>query len=247
MEKSKIERTFVVGDQHGCYEEAKELLKLLDFGSPRVKIICLGDFLDRGPDSVACVRLARELNISSVAGNHEIKLLKWLRRTDAKKEETLLRQPHYYQFSQDDIDWMSSLPYYIKAPEQDAIVVHAGVKPYLPIERQSREDLCYLRYTDKNGKFVSIRKIHEVGSVSAANAVFWVARGPFTAAKSIYYGHSVYEGGVHIDRFDDGSECIGVDTGCCFGMSLSAICMETKEVISVKAKRVYYEPGFKIQ
>ena len=246
MEKSKIERTVVVGDPHGTSQELKDLLDLVDYKSPHVRVIICGDAIDRGPDSIGTVKLIRESGVEMIQGNHELKLLKWIRRTDAKKEDVLFRQPHYAQFSQDDIDWMSNLPYYIKVPEQDTIVVHAGVKPYLPIERQSREDLCYLRYTDKNGKFVSMRKIHEAGdSPSAANAIFWSARGPFQYGR-ILYGHQVWDD-VRIDRFDDGSECIGIDTGVVFGQSLSAYILETRNIVQVKAKRVYYEPGYKIQ
>jgi len=242
----KIERTFIISDIHGCIDEFREMLYLTNAKCNR--IILVGDLEDRGPASTECVALARELKLESVLGNHSLKYLKWLRRTDSKKNEALIRQPHYAQFSKDDIGYMERMPLYIKIPEQDTIVVHAGVKPYLPIERQSREDLCYLRYTDKNGKFISIRKIRESGSISAANAVFWTSRGSFkNIANTIVYGHSVFEDGINIKKFEDGSECIGIDGGCCFGMSLNSICLETREVISVKAKKVYYEPGFKIQ
>jgi hypothetical protein len=244
MSYKKIEKTFVIGDIHAIFDEFKELLGLLDYKSERVKIICVGDFLDRGGDSIAVVRLAQELGLNACLGNHELKYLKWLRRSDEKKEETLIRQPHYAQFSEDDINWMSNLPLYIKIPEHDAVVIHAGMKPYLPIERQSREDLCYLRYTDKNGKFVSIRKIHEMGNAKAAGALFWTKRGPFNYKLAIY-GHQVWDD-VKIDRFDDGSECIGIDTGAAFGQKLTAICIETREIVSVKAKKIYYQPGFKI-
>ena len=138
------------------------------------------------------------------------------------------------------------MPLYIKIPELDALVVHAGVKPYLPIERQSREDLCYLRYTDKNGKFVSIRKIHELGSVEAAGGIYWTEKGPFQCAKTIVYGHNVWDD-IKIDMFPDGSKCVGIDLGVCFGGELCGYVLQTGETIKVKAKQVYYEPGYKIQ
>jgi hypothetical protein len=97
---------------------------------------------------------------------------------------------------------------------------------------------------DEHQKFVSLRKINSVGSKEAAGAHFWTKYGPF--GYDIIYGHNVWDE-PRIDRFDDGTKCVGIDTGCCFGKKLSAYIIETQEFIQVPAKRVYYKSNFEVR
>ena len=41
---------FVIGDIQGCYKEFKALLKLID-PKKENKVFCVGDLVNRGPDS----------------------------------------------------------------------------------------------------------------------------------------------------------------------------------------------------
>lgn len=50
-------RTIVVGDLHGCYDEAVELLDRLAVTSSD-RVIFTGDVVDRGPKRRECVELA---------------------------------------------------------------------------------------------------------------------------------------------------------------------------------------------
>jgi len=227
--------TIIIGDIHGCLTEFDEILKLADHKSPNVRIICVGDFIDRGPDSLGVVRRAKELKLEGVRANHEDRLFKWL---DNKKSRY---QNCYSQFNEDDINYLKSLPYYIKL--DDLLIVHAGIKPNISLEQQKRDDLINLRYTDENRNFISLRKIDKLG-IQATNAKFWTEFGPFKT--NVIYGHNVYSlSEIKLDKYDDGYSCYGIDTGCCFGGFLTAINWSTKELIQVKAKEVYYKPGFK--
>ena len=72
-------RTIIVGDLHGCYDEAVKLLKECDVRAED-HVIFLGDLVDRGPENGRCVDLAmhRELvqgRPACVLGNHEEKHL----------------------------------------------------------------------------------------------------------------------------------------------------------------------------
>ena len=73
-------RVFAIGDIHGCSKTFKKLLleklviKKLD------KIYCIGDYVDRGPDSkgvIDCIIELREkgYNIHTLRGNHEQMML----------------------------------------------------------------------------------------------------------------------------------------------------------------------------
>jgi serine/threonine protein phosphatase 1 len=53
--------TYVIGDIHGCYREFKQLLDLCSDhadGKP-ARLITLGDYVDRGPDSYGVMQLIR--------------------------------------------------------------------------------------------------------------------------------------------------------------------------------------------
>ncbi|MCS6919830.1 MAG: AAA family ATPase, partial [Fimbriimonadales bacterium] len=76
----------IVGDVHGCYDELMELLKRLGWRTgddlpthpEGRKLVFLGDFGDRGPNSVGVFQLAMRMTGAGIAyaviGNHDYKL-----------------------------------------------------------------------------------------------------------------------------------------------------------------------------
>jgi bis(5'-nucleosyl)-tetraphosphatase (symmetrical) len=230
----KKSRTIIVSDIHGCIEEFDELLKLLSYNSNSDRLILLGDLIDRGPDSVGVVRKASEMNLECVMGNHEAKYLKWFK----SNKSVLDKQKFYFDFIDSDIDYIGRMPLYIKI--DNTIIVHAGLKPGISISNQKKDDLLYLRYTDINGNFISLKQILKYGK-KKMNAHFWTEfwKGP----ESVIYGHNVHSYiDPLIEKVSAEATCYGIDTGCCFGGNLSGIILETKEVVQVKAKQIYVNP-----
>ena len=237
-----IERTVVIGDVHGCVEELNELLTLLDYQSPHVRIILLGDLNDRGPDSLGVIKRARELNLECVKGNHEAKFLKWY-RSQGTRVDVYDRKDYYGQLSDADVTYIANMPSYIELDK--TIIVHAGLKPGIPVSKQRDDDLLYLRYTDANRKFISLRQLNKFGK-EALGAIFWTEFGPF--GKDVVYGHNVHSFDTpHIHPYDDGTKAIGIDLGCCFGGALCAYIIETGDFVKVKAKEIYYQSTFDIR
>ena len=70
-------RTIVIGDLHGCQDEALELLDSLAV-TVNDRVIFAGDLVDRGPKRRECVELA--MRHSCILGNHEEKHLRIRRR-----------------------------------------------------------------------------------------------------------------------------------------------------------------------
>jgi len=64
-------RDFLVGDLHGMHDAFDQALKARDFDPARDRVISVGDLVDRGPDSPACLRLLDEPWFHAVRGNHE--------------------------------------------------------------------------------------------------------------------------------------------------------------------------------
>jgi len=64
-------RDFLVGDLHGCYQLLQDSLEGVSFDPTVDRVISVGDLIDRGPDSVACIGLLDESWFFAVRGNHE--------------------------------------------------------------------------------------------------------------------------------------------------------------------------------
>ncbi|MBG6240366.1 MAG: serine/threonine-protein phosphatase [Candidatus Symbiopectobacterium sp. Clec_Harlan] len=62
---------WVVGDLHGCYQQLKQQLIARKFDERCDLLIAVGDLIDRGTDSAACLALLDAPWFISVAGNHE--------------------------------------------------------------------------------------------------------------------------------------------------------------------------------
>ncbi len=235
-------RTIIVGDIHGCLEEFDELLKKLSYDKSNDRLILLGDLIDRGPDSVGVVARARQMDLECVMGNHDYKFLKWWRNSGTTND-VYDRHPHYAKFSDADVNYIARMAHYIKL--DGTIIVHAGLRPGISLANQSKEDLYYIRYMDSDKRFVSLKKINKLGK-EASDAHFWTEywKGP----ESIVYGHNVhsYEDPL-IEEVAPGVVCYGIDTGCCFGGRLTALILETKEIVQVQAKQTYHKSDFNIR
>lgn len=241
METKKL-RTIFVGDIHGCIDEFTELLNKLKYDPQNDELILLGDLLDRGPDSEGVVRKAREMNLKCLMGNHEHKYVKWF-RSQGTRVDVYDRKDYYNKLSDQDIVYIHDMPLYLEF--DDVIAVHAGLKPGISLSNQSKDDLMYLRYTDADRRFISLKKINKIGK-EELGAKFWTEfwHGP----KSVVYGHNVHSyKDPLIEEVEPGVFCYGIDTGCCFGGRLTALIWETKEIVQVQAKEAYYKSDFDIR
>jgi len=123
---------WAIGDVQGCCAELNELLARLRFSADRDVLWFTGDLVNRGPESLAALRLVHSLadNAIVVLGNHDLHLLAAahvpghkLRRTDtlgeilaASDRERLLA-------------WLIKCPLvHLDAARQD-LLVHAGLVP----------------------------------------------------------------------------------------------------------------------
>lgn len=64
-------RDFVVGDIHGCLDVLHRALRALNFQPTTDRLFSVGDIVDRGPNSLACLGLLKMSWFHPVMGNHE--------------------------------------------------------------------------------------------------------------------------------------------------------------------------------
>lgn len=67
-------RDFVCGDIHGGLSILNSALKRVAFDYSKDRLICTGDLIDRGPNSLECLMLLKESWFYSCIGNHEVML-----------------------------------------------------------------------------------------------------------------------------------------------------------------------------
>lgn len=258
------QRTIVVGDLHGCHDEALDLLdKLAVTSSDRV--IFAGDLVDRGPKPRECVELA--MRHEAILGNHEEKHLQQRRRDASKLSPDHLRtrealdDAHYA--------WLAKLPLWLRLPEANAVVVHAGVLPGRPIEDQLPHTLlhaqcispmrCPAEGRERAAEASALVERRLIGPTlaEAASAAsrqpdtrqgtksFWPSKAPpeFTfwtnhwrGPERVIFGHSV------LDRPLVTEHAVGIDTGCVHGLALTAVVLPDWALVSVPAREAWWGP-----
>lgn len=104
LDKNRSGRDFVVGDLHGSFEAFSNLLKHIDFDDRCDRVVAVGDIIDRGKDSQACLELLNSGWFYSVLGNHEDLMLKW------SLSSPELRPAIEHQWCEEGGRWFFSLP-----------------------------------------------------------------------------------------------------------------------------------------
>ena len=158
-------KIFVIGDIHGCGDKLRILLERLPFDAGRDTLVCLGDYLDRGPDvkgvlDQLCRLRAEGVHLKALMGNHEYLLLEYHR----SKDEVLL--PYLRRLGMEktlesyggaslaqlgDLAFMPGehrdfLATLLPCWETDEyIFVHAGLRFEQPLSEQDISDLCEVR------------------------------------------------------------------------------------------------------
>src|SRR5512142_2930739 len=125
-----IGRVIAIGDIHGCHAEFAELLERLAPARDD-RLILLGDLVNRGPDSIAVIDLARACGAIPLLGNHELRLLEYRRSGDRRR----LREDDQRTINQlrpQDWAYLEGMAVTYPVPELDTVLVHGGFVPGLP-------------------------------------------------------------------------------------------------------------------
>ena len=180
MASTAGERIYAIGDVHGRSDLLEAMLERIGADletrpHPRARIVCLGDYVDRGPDSRAVlerlIRLEAEpVRTTFLLGNHDAYLLAYL-----EDPEMSDRGLHWFHRGMGGAATLASYGVHdvselAPAASHDAFLaafpaehreflhraelmhpvggylfVHAGIRPGVSIEAQQREDLIWIR------------------------------------------------------------------------------------------------------
>ncbi len=148
-----------------------------------------------------------------ILGNHEEKHIRETHHHEETRNE--LRAEHYAYFAK--------LPTFIRLPEANAVVVHAGVMPNVAIESQDTYHLLHAQCIHPP------QKKSFWPSKAPATHTFWTNhwRGP----ERVIFGHTV------LDKPLVTEHAVGIDTGCVFGGPLTAVVLPEWKIVSVPSKQ----------
>ncbi len=132
----KANSKFVIGDIQGCYKEFKNLIKLID-PKKENKFLCVGDLVNRGPESEKVVDYVMSNNIKSVFGNHDLHLMAILigARKHNMRKDTMQRLINKNK-AIEIIDYFSQFSFakVVACNKKKSLIVHAGVLPSWSLE-----------------------------------------------------------------------------------------------------------------
>lgn len=156
-------RILAIGDMHGHFTRLLSLFHKINFDPEQDLLILLGDYIDRGDENMRCLRWAMEMsekkNVIALRGNHEQMMLYyylleesegsiWLPNGgNASKRELevwLQREPDALKRA---LEFIVKRPLYhqIFVNNKEYIFCHAGLKPGVPLEKQTDESLLWIR------------------------------------------------------------------------------------------------------
>mgnify|MGYP004704336383 CR=1 FL=1 len=211
-------RILAIGDIHGCNGLLKRLLDQIRIEPLADTLICIGDYLDRGPEVRGVIDTLLELketgaNLICLKGNHESMFLNYY--LEGKDEGLFLINGGQstldsYGISRDDarngrgfpenhLRFLTSLPLSHEAGEY--FFVHAGLRPGIALTDQSPEDLLWIRY-----EFID---------------------SDWDFGRTVVFGHtSLSQPLLEKNK-------IGIDTGAVYGGRLTCIELPSRRIIQV--------------
>jgi len=271
---------FAIGDLQGCATELRALLARLKFSADRDQLWFVGDLVNRGPESLDCLRLVRALgdNTVVVLGNHDLHLLARGYGADLKDKpgdtlSEILRAPDRVALLQ----WLLGRPLAYQDATHGELLVHAGLVPQWTASRAvalsqevqtalqaDPEDFFAHMYGDKPDLWAEdlrgadrlrfiVNTLTRLRVCTAEGRVALKAKGPprpgagllpwfevpgrASRDTRIVFGHWSTLGYVNAHGV------IGLDTGCVWGGSLTAVNLDQPiRPISVPCAG-YQEPG----
>ncbi|MGF3067440.1 metallophosphoesterase family protein [Facklamia sp. P13055] len=234
--KNNPEHLFVIGDIHGMSDELDQLLA--SWIPEEERLVFIGDYIDRGYDSLAVLnrvwQLQKEKNALCLRGNHESMLLNFLRSPHnffnhyimnggvaticqllnipeekvVKSQARRLARQIKQTYPKLET-WLEGLPYYFEYGE--FIIVHAGVDLSLENwKNTSDHDFLWIRDS-----------FHQTKNSTGKQIIF--GHTPTMVLHQNYYNSNVWRKDMKW----------GIDGGCVFGGELHAMKVSKTAVIQI--------------
>lgn len=126
---------FAIGDLQGCSGQLDLLLDRIDAEESQARLVFVGDLVNRGPDSLGCLRKVRTMGNRArvVLGNHDLHLLAVASGVRPPGRSDTLSELLAANDCDELLDWLRQQPLALVA--DDHLIVHAGVLPQWTTEQ----------------------------------------------------------------------------------------------------------------
>lgn len=128
--------TYCIGDIQGCYNELQNLLRVINFDIKNDSLWFVGDFVNRGPDSLKTLRFVKQLppkNTAIVLGNHDLHLLALYNKA-INFSSSMIEQFLTAEDGLDLINWLRQQPLIHYDRKLNYALTHAGIYPFWDLE-----------------------------------------------------------------------------------------------------------------
>ncbi|MBN2890854.1 MAG: serine/threonine protein phosphatase [Bacteroidales bacterium] len=156
IKTKKYKRRFVISDVHGCSNTLKKLIELINLQTNDV-VFFLGDYIDKGPNSVQVLDFIIELrklnyNIFTLRGNHEQDFLNMSVNYDPDFFYSYVSRKNggenfftkFKQIESKYVDFFQNTHFYFEL--EDFFLVHAGFKFFGNDFLKDTSSMLELRY-----------------------------------------------------------------------------------------------------
>ena len=209
-----------IGDVHGCSQELQLMVDAIRQKDSNAKIFCVGDLINKGPDSYKGLEIVIQEKIRCIRGNHEELFLRIMRQNPDKLS---VKERSYYDMwdgkQQEAYKIISKWPLWLQW--DDIILVHAGLQPGVDkISQMHPRIITTIRTWDGDGNYLK-----KPENPAWFECLEW--------NKIVVYVHWA-QNGLKISK-----KTKGLDSGCVYGKQLTSWCPETDEVIQIDALKAY--------
>ncbi|PIG81693.1 Ser/Thr protein phosphatase family [Aspergillus arachidicola] len=229
-------------DEHGGRRLIYRLLEETSFNPDTDHLIFTGDMINKGPDSLGVVDLAREYSASCVRGNHEDKVLSLrhnmiaantmsdeflddanMHRGQYTKERQLARQ-----LSEEQADWLDTCPVVLNVGQikdmGQVVVAHAGLVPGVDLDKQDPYSVMNMLTVDLDTHVPSSSregtrwtKLFNKHQSLLSDSLHETFENPESMLTTVIYGHDS-KSSLSLKTYTK-----GIDTGCFKGGRLTAL------------------------
>lgn len=140
MSKKIKKQHLIIGDLQGCYDDLLRMLEKSNFQPQHDKLWLAGDIVNRGPQSLQCLRFAYKNRkwCKIVLGNHDLHLIATAHQIRKPGRKDTLDEILQAKDGEKLINWLRHQPLLRQSKKKNLIMVHAGIYPLWSIKKAKK-------------------------------------------------------------------------------------------------------------
>ncbi len=215
----------IIGDIHGCYYTLIDIYNLIKKKYPKVKILTVGDLVDRGKHSFETVNFIQNERILFTPGNHDYMFVAYFKEPGSAfarswmfngYDATLKSYEKHSGQLNNHLRFLRSAPLFFNLP--DCFISHAGI-------------------SHEYNKFISGNFDRDINLLEGIiyedykydHGILWTREELVNIGRLQVVGHTKYD----VVTYDPNANVLYIDTGACMGYKLSAVIIDKEEVIDI--------------